>query len=157
MATLVRMDPAREIDSLQSEFNRLFDGFFGVPAQARSRRWLPALDVSEDADSIVVRADLPGVAEDDVKIEIEDRVLTIAGERQSKADHSEGTLHRIERSFGSFSRSLTLPDGVDADGVTAEFDRGVLEVRVPKPEARKPRRIEISGSRGAIEAEATEK
>lgn len=156
MATLVRFDPVREIDSLQSEFNRLFDGFFGAPATSRAHRWLPALDVSEDADSIVVRVDLPGLAEDDVEIEVEDRVLTISGERESKLDEKEGTVHRIERSRGSFSRSLTLPEGVDAGAVSAAFDRGVLEVRVPKPEERKPRRIEI-GRKPAIEGEATEK
>lgn len=157
MATLVRFDPVREIDSLQSEFNRLFDGFFGTAPAARARRWLPALDVSEDADSIVVRVDLPGLSEDDVEIEIEDRVLTISGKRESKVDEKEGTLHRIERSYGEFSRSLTLPEGVDADAVTAAFDKGVLELRVPKPEERKPRRISIAGSKPAIEGEATEK
>lgn len=159
MATLVRMDPTRELDSLQSEFNRLFDGFFstGAPAGSRVRRWLPAIDVSEDAENIMIRADLPGIAEDDVEIEIEDRVLTISGERESKVDRSEGTVHRLERSYGSFSRSLTLPDGVDADAVEARFDRGVLEVTIPKPEERKPRRIEIAGQAKAIEADATEK
>ena len=112
--------------------------------------------MSEDQDSIAVHVDLPGMSEDEVEIEIEDRVLTISGKRESKLDQTEGTVHRVERSYGAFSRSLTLPEGVDADAVTAAFDKGVLEVRVPKPEERKPRRIEI-GAQPAIEGDATEK
>ena len=94
----------------------------------------------------VLRADLPGIGEDDINIELEDGTLTVSGER--KADHQsagEG-YYRVERAFGAFSRSLTLPKGVDPEGVSARFDRGVLEVRIPKPEERKPRRIEISGA-----------
>ena len=95
----------------------------------------------------MLRADLPGMGEDDIKIELEDGTLTVSGER--KAEHedrkSEG-YYRVERAFGAFSRSLTLPKGVDAEAVTAKFDSGVLEVRIPKPEERKPRRIEISGA-----------
>lgn len=149
---LVRFEPARELESLQSDMNRLFDGFFGPRANGNQvRRWLPAMDLVEVEGDLVLRADLPGVSEEDVAIEIRDNVLTVSGERRTEHEDQREGYHRVERAFGSFSRSLTLPKGVDADAVTARFDRGVLEVRVPKPEERKPRRVEISVGSGAAE------
>lgn len=103
------------------------------------------MDLVESDDYLVLKADLPGLAEDDVAIEVQDNVLTISGSRHAEHEHNEQGWFRLERSYGTFSRSLTLPDGVDADGVEASFDRGVLEVRIPKPEERKPRRISIGG------------
>jgi HSP20 family protein len=107
------------------------------------RRWMPAMDLVETDEHFVLRADLPGLAEGDVNIEVEDRVLTISGERKAEHETTKEGYHRVERAFGSFSRSLTLPEGVDPDAVTANFDRGVLEIRIPKPEQRKPRKISI--------------
>jgi HSP20 family protein len=107
---------------------------------------MPAMDLVESDDRFVLRADLPGLTEDDIRIEFEDRTLTISGERKSEHEENGNGYHRVERAFGSFSRSLTLPQGVDPEAVTASFDRGVLEVSIPKPEARKPRRIEIGGA-----------
>jgi HSP20 family protein len=124
--------------------NRLFTNLFDTPTGApvaATRRWIPAMDLAEGEDAYVLRADLPGLDATDVSIELQDRVLTIAGER--RAEHESG-YHRVERSFGAFHRSLTLPEGVDADAITASFDKGVLTVRVPKPEERKPRRVEIA-------------
>jgi len=144
--TIVRWEPIRELSSLQSEMNRLFNAAFDTPAGAPARRWAPAMDLVETGDHFVLRADLPGMSESDIKIELEDNVLTLSGERRSEHEANGEGFHRVERSFGSFSRSLTLPKGVDPEGVTAGFDRGVLEVRIPKPEQRKPRRIEISGT-----------
>jgi HSP20 family protein len=155
---LVRWDPARELDSLQAEMNRLFDGFFGTGSTTRNgalRRWIPSMDLVESGDELVLRADLPGMTEDDVSIEIKDNVLTVSGERRSENEEKGESFYRAERAFGSFSRSLTLPEGVSADAVKASFDKGVLEVRVPKPEERKPHRVAITG--GAVEGEATEK
>jgi HSP20 family protein len=143
---LVRWDPGRELDSLQTDVNRLFDSFFGrsaAPAAGYGRRWLPAMDLVETDDHLVLRADLPGLDRDDIEIEVKDNVLTISGERQAEHEQSHEGYHRVERSFGSFSRSLDLPRGVAADRVEASFERGVLEVRIPKPEERKPTRIEI--------------
>jgi HSP20 family protein len=105
----------------------------------------------------VLRADLPGLSEEDVNIEVEDRVLTISGERKAEHELSKEGYHRVERAFGSFSRALTLPEGIDPDAVAATFDRGVLEVRIPKPEQRKPRKVTIGVGNGAqktIEADA---
>jgi HSP20 family protein len=141
MALVVNPQPfTRDVD-------RLFDAFFG--GERESRRWVPPMDLVEAEDHFVL-------------IEIQDGTLTISGERKTEHKSRERGWYRIERSFGSFSRSLTLPDGVDAEGIAAHFDRGVLEVRIPKPEERKPRRVEIragtteNGDAPAVEGSATE-
>lgn len=152
---LVRWDPSREVDSLQSEVNRLFDTFFGgAPANGRGlRRWVPPMDLVETEDHLILRADLPGLDSEDVNIEVKDSVLTVSGER--KAEHEEKTdgFYRVERAFGTFSRSMSLPNRIDADRITASFEKGVLEVRIPKPEERKPHRVEIGGATLAGTAE----
>jgi HSP20 family protein len=153
MALLMKPEPfTREID-------RVFDAFFGQTDQGR--RWVPPMDLVEAEDHFVLKADLPGLSEGDVNIEVQDGTLTISGERKAEHEQREKGWYRIERSFGSFNRSLTLPDGVDPERIEASFSDGVLEVRIPKPEERKPRRIEISGSNGngepaAVEGSATE-
>ena len=157
---LVRWEPMRELNALQSEMNRLFNTFFdeGSEAGAARRRWAPAVDLIEREDSLVLKADLPGLSEDDVQIEVRDNVLTIAGERKAEHEDKQNGYYRIERSFGRFSRSLQLPEGVDADRIGASFENGVLEVTIPKPEARQPRRIQIGGgANGTVESTATEK
>lgn len=148
--TIVRWEPLRELNSLQHEMNRLFNTVFDTPADGTSatsaRRWVPAMDLLETRDHFVLRADLPGLSEEDVRIELQDNVLTVAGDRCNEhRDEGEG-FYRVERSFGTFSRSLTLPKGIDAEAVTASFDRGVLEVRIPKPEERKPHRVTIGAN-----------
>ena len=155
---LVRWDPVREVDSLQSEVNRVFDAFFGNGSARNSaaRRWIPAMDLVETADHLVLRADLPGLERDDVAIEVKDGVLTIAGERKAEHEAKSEGFYRVERSFGTFSRSLTLPKGIDATKVEAAFEKGVLEVRIPKPEEVKPHRVEIGGG-ASLNGSATEK
>ena len=153
---IVRWDPARELDSLQGEVNRVFDAFFGNGGSvARQRRWVPAIDLVETDDHLVLRADLPGLTEDDVNIEIKDNVLTVSGQRKAEHEERQEGFYRVERAFGGFSRSLSLPEGVDADQVSAGFDKGVLEIRVPKPEERKPHRVQIGT--GSVSGTATEK
>jgi HSP20 family protein len=149
---IVRWDPGRDIDSLQGDVNRLFDSFFGRrdAGQANAlRRWVPAMDLAETEDQLILRADLPGMERGDIDIEVKDNVLTISGERKAEHEKKGEGFHRIERSFGRFSRSLGLPRGVDAKSVTASFENGVLEVRMPKPEERKATRIEIATETGA--------
>ena len=147
---LIRWEPVRELGTIQSEMNRLFNTFFDNPSvevshgNGAQRRWLPPMDLVEAEGEFILRADLPGLSEEDVNIEVEDNVLSISGERKSRHEQSEEGYHRVERSFGSFRRSLTLPEGVDTDAVKATFDRGVLEIRIPKPEERKPRKVSIS-------------
>jgi HSP20 family protein len=142
--TLVRFD------------NRLFNTFFDSSTLARAaapRRWTPATDLVETDDHFVLRADLPGVKEDDIKVELENNVLAISGERKAEHEEKGEGFYRVERAYGSFARTLALPEGVDADKVEAGFDNGVLEVRVPKPEQTKPKRVEIAvdGQKPAIE------
>jgi HSP20 family protein len=154
---LVRWDPARELDSLQSDLNRLFDGFFqGRTADGgTARRWIPAMDLVETQEHLVLRADLPGMSEDDLDIEVKDGVLTISGERKAEREEKSEGFHRVERAFGRFSRSLSLPEGVNADQVNANFENGVLEVKIPKPEETKPHRVQIG--RGTVEGTGKEK
>jgi HSP20 family protein len=141
MALLMRPEPFTQ------EFDRLFSSLFENSGR-RVQRWVPPMDLVEADDHFVLKADLPGLAEDDVAIEVQDNVLTISGSREAEHERKEQGWYRLERSYGSFSRSLTLPDGVDPDKVEAKFDRGVLEVRIPKPEERKPRRIQIGSENG---------
>jgi HSP20 family protein len=153
---LVRWDPTRELDSLQSEFNRLFDSFIGNGrSEVRARRWVPAIDLVETDESLVLRADLPGLSKDDVTIEVKEDVLTLSGERRGEHEEKAEGFYRVERAFGRFSRSLTLPHGVEPDSIDAEFTDGVLEVRIPKPEERKPHRVAIGAA--SVEGSATEK
>ena len=158
---IVRWEPLRELTTLQNEMNRLFNTVFDSPAPAGNgglRRWMPAMDLVEADEHFVLRADLPGMSEEDVNIEVEERVLTISGERKAEHTETKDGYQRFERAFGAFSRSLTLPEGIDAEAVSASFDRGVLEVRIPKPEERKPRKISIGvGSQPkTIETESTD-
>jgi HSP20 family protein len=149
---LVRWDPIRELDSLQGDMNRLFDRFFEGGRTANgstARRWIPAMDLVETEDHLVLRGDLPGMTEDDVDIEIKDSVLTVSGERKSESEDKSEGYHRVERSFGSFSRSLTLPQGIDPERVEAKFENGVLEVQIPKPAEAKPTRVQIG--KGTVE------
>src|SRR5436305_15144102 len=136
---LIRWEPVRELNTIQNEMNRLFNTFFEAPAGHSGgqslRRWIPAMDLVETEDAFVLRADLPGLSEGDVNIELEDNVLTLSGERKAEHEERKEGYYRVERASGTFSRSLTLPQGVDPAAVTASFDRGVLEVRVPKPDA----------------------
>jgi HSP20 family protein len=153
---LVRWDPIRELDSLQGDMNRLFDRFFeGRGANGTARRWIPAMDLVETEDHLLLRGDLPGMTEDDIEIEIKDSLLTVSGERKAESEEKGEGYHRVERAFGSFSRSLTLPQGVDTDKVEANFDKGVLEVRIPKPAEAKPTRVQIG--KGTVEGTGQEK
>jgi HSP20 family protein len=147
---LVRSLPTRQVYSPQSEITRLFNSFFdtatpvGASLARQGRGFAPAIDIVEQDDRFVLTADLPGLTEGDVKLEILDGVLTISGERKSEHEQSGDGYRRLERSFGSFSRRLSLPKGVDADAVKASFDNGVLEVQVPKPAETQPKLVEIA-------------
>jgi HSP20 family protein len=145
---LVRWDPNREVDTLQAQVNRVFDTFFGPDPNSGGglRRWVPAMDLVETDDYIVLRADLPGLGKEDVDIEVKDGILTVSGKREAEEAHRGDGFYRVERAFGGFSRSMSLPKSVDAERISADFDKGVLEVRIPKPEQQKPHRVEIGGS-----------
>lgn len=154
---LIRWEPVAELNTIQNEMNRLFNTFFDQSAPTSSgRRWLPPMDLLETAEHYVLRADLPGLSDDDIDIQLQDNVLTVTGERNAEHEQQQEGYHRLERAFGTFSRSLTLPDGVDPDAIQARVDRGVLEIRIPKPEQRKPRQVHIKlGDRASIESAGT--
>jgi HSP20 family protein len=159
MTTLIRWDPFREMASLQSDMSRLMNGILG-PAQGNgeNRTWIPPIDVWETDDEVVYALDLPGMSEDDVAVELDDGSLTISGTRERKDELSTDGLYRYERRFGSFSRTIGLPQGVTEDAVKAQYENGVLELHVKKPEQPKPRRIQIgSGERATIEGKSSEK
>jgi HSP20 family protein len=139
MSLLLRPEP------FATDFTRLFDSLF-EPRTLTAQRWLPAMDLVEADDHYVLKADLPGLTEDEVAIEFADGVLTLSGERKAEYERKEKGFVRLERSFGKFSRSLSLPDGINADAIAAHFHNGVLEITIPKPEERKPRRITVSAN-----------
>jgi HSP20 family protein len=155
MATLVRWDPFREITTLQNEMSRLLQTVGGA-GNGGSRPWMPAVDAWETDNEVVYAFDLPGIAEDKIAIEFEDGSLSISGERERTQEVSEDRLYRYERRFGSFSRTIALPQGVTEDSIKADYKNGVLEVRVAKPEQPKPRRIQIgSGPQATIEGKSS--
>jgi HSP20 family protein len=121
------------------------------------RRFVPAIDVAERPDAYVIHADLPGLDRDDVDLSLEGRVLTLSGSRTHESETREDGWVRVERAAGSFRRAFTLPEGVDGEKIVATFDKGVLEVLVPKPESSKPRRLQITvGSSDHVEDLAAE-
>ena len=147
------LSPFRGFYDMQSEMNRMFDEVFGDVARRSGRqqgeaatRWAPVLDVLQEDGDIIVRAELPGVKPEDVDVTLHNGVLTISGERKAE-EQREGSGYIVrERRYGSFRRSMTLPQGVDESGISARFDGGVLEVRVSGAAAvQEPRRIEIEG------------
>src|SRR3954466_10316770 len=148
-------------EPFSGDLHRLFNTLFEDRNSVAQQRWVPSMDLVEADDHFVLKADLPGLAEEDVSIEVRDNALTISGERKAEHERSERGWYRVERSFGSFARSLSLPDGIDPDRIQASFSHGVLDVRIPKPEERRPRRIAISAENGngkpaAVEGSATE-
>ena len=157
---LVRWEPVRELSSLQNDMNRLFNTFFDTPSGGNgattARRWIPAMDLVETDDHFVLKADLPGLSEDDVHIDVEDNVLTVSGERRAEHEDKREGYVRVERAYGAFRRSLTLPEGIDPEAVVASFENGVLDIRIPKPEERKPRRVAIKVGDAAPAIEGAE-
>jgi len=139
---LIRWSPWRELESMQRHLSRVLDDSNMALGMDESH-WLPAVDIRETADAIVVHAELPGIDKKDVKVDVRDGVLTISGERKYEKDVKEENVHRIERSYGSFTRSFSLPSHVDVNKVEAKLDNGVLEVRLPKTDTAKPKSISV--------------
>jgi len=152
--TIVRYDPFRDLRTLQEEVNRLFSNnltlSFGEEGIARGA-WNPNVDIYENKDQIVLEAELPGMNRDDFDLTIENNVITLRGQRHFEKKDETDNYHRVERSYGSFARSFTLPQAVTGDGVTAEYSAGVLRVTLPKREETKARRIEVTGEKAGKE------
>jgi len=142
-----RWDPFRDLMSIQNEMNRLFGRTYGGDVGESPRgAWTPALDVHETQDKFVITMELSGVSPDDVDISVEDSTLVVRGERKFYREQDEESFLRIERRFGEFTRSLTLPSTADAESIQASFDQGVLTIEVPKKEEAKPRKISIKAN-----------
>ena len=147
---LVRFEPFRNLVSLQERMNQLFDDSFpGVSARpddgdwALGGSWAPAVDIFEKDGNIVLKAELPGVNSKEVDIRVENNVLTLRGERKLEQEIKKENVHRVERTYGAFSRSFTLPSVVDTEKIKAEFKDGVLTVTLPKREEAKPKQIQV--------------
>ena len=143
MTTLVRWEPFRELASFQNEMSRWMNGLFDGPGRV-TQSWVPALDVWETDSEVVYAFDLPGIPQEKISIEVKDDTLTVTAEREKTEESSNDGFYRYERRYGTFARAVGLPQGVDEDQISASYDNGVLEVRVPKPEEQKPRRIALS-------------
>lgn len=146
---IVKYDPFRELRSLQDEMTRLFTGVMPTSGNREDMThgsWAPSVDIYEDKDRLVLEADLPGMNRDDFEISVENNVITLRGERKFEKKADGENYYRVERSYGSFTRSFTLPQTVTADGASAEFENGILRVSLPKREETKARKIEIAGS-----------
>ena len=147
--TIIRWwDPARELSTLQNRMNRFFGEAFGPPMypaeQAAPGAWTPAVDIFETDHEIVLDVELPGVARDQVHVEVNDGILQLRGERKVEKEVKEESYHRVERTFGTFHRSFTLPDSVDPEKVSAELKNGILQVRLGKREQAKPKQIQVT-------------
>jgi len=147
---IIRWDPFREVSSAQDQFDRFWRGM--LEGRRGQESWLPAVDVFDTKDAVVLKAELAGMNPDDIEIEVDDNVLTIKGERKFEEQVDEERYYRVERRYGSFSRSLALPQGVRADDIQADYEDGVLEVRVPKVEEEKPKRISVKAGQKTVEA-----
>jgi len=147
MMNLVRWNPRREMPTLPGRFNRLFDDpFFRIGRMADDSNlgmWNPAVDLYEKDDHFMIKAELPGVDKNDIKIDLKDRLLTLSGERNYDNEVKEENYYRRERSYGKFQRAFTLPTDVDSDKIKADFIDGVLEIEVPKPEEKKAKQVTI--------------
>ena len=144
---LIRWDPFREMSSLQERMNRLMADFrtrspFGEEEMAQGA-WIPAVDIYETKESIVLNVELPGVTKEDISLEVKDSTLTIKGEKRLEKDVKEENFHRMERTYGSFTRAFTLPSTVQQDRVKAKFRDGILEIMIPKAEEAKPKQIKV--------------
>jgi HSP20 family protein len=145
MATIARLEPFRGLSTLQDQFNRIFnESFHSAGQESALTTWAPAVDISETANELVVKADLPEVSEKDIDVRVENNLLTIRGERKFEKSVSEESFLRVERSYGSFSRSFSLPNTLNAEAIRAEYKNGVLTITLPKREETKPRQVKVN-------------
>ena len=157
MATLVRWEPFRDLASFQNEMSRFMNGLLEGNGRT-NQAWVPALDVWETESDIVYALDLPGIAEENISVELDDGALTISAERERTQEESDERFYRFERRFGTFSRTFGVPQGVTESDIGAEYENGVLEVHVKKPEQPKPKRIQVGSSEKAtIEGSSAKK
>ena len=153
MTTLVRWDPLREAAAVHTELSRLMNGLFDGTGR-QTQDWVPTVDLWESDEALHYAFDLPGIPKDSIVIEVENGALSISATRERKQKVETDAFRRFESRYGTFSRTVGLPQGVSDDDITASYENGVLEIRVPKPEQPKPKRVEIGtdGEQPTIEA-----
>jgi len=144
MNSISRWEPFRGISTLQEQVNRLFENSFNGRSDSSLASWAPAVDVHETENELVVTADIPGMNEKDIDVRVENNMLTISGERKTESNVKDDNYLRVERTYGSFSRSFSLPNTVNTEGIAAEYNNGVLSVRLPKREETKPRQVKVN-------------
>lgn len=144
MPILTRWDPFREVQALQNRMNRLFEEQYGNQEQLTTGAFVPPVDIYEDQQGIQLKLEVPGIDEKDLEIKVENNVLTVSGERKFEKEQKEENFHRIERRYGSFTRSFTLPSTVDTEKISAEYNAGVLNIHLAKREEAKPKQIKVS-------------
>ncbi|MGQ9672923.1 MAG: Hsp20/alpha crystallin family protein [Candidatus Aminicenantales bacterium] len=144
---IIRWDPFRDLMTLRDRMNRLFEDVFtsarGEEKELISSSWTPAVDIYEDENQLVLMAEVPGIDEKDIEIKLEDNTLSIQGERKIEKETKEENYHRIERAYGSFYRSFTLPNYIDQEKIQAEHENGILKITMPKRPELKPRKVKI--------------
>jgi HSP20 family protein len=150
-------DPFRELATLQSRLNQAFDSTLARPTRNEEElftgTWAPPVDIMETKDKTILKAELPGFKENQILVRFEDSVLSLEGERKFEKDNGDENYHRVERSYGKFVRSFTIPSNVDHEHISAAFDNGVLTVELPKREETKPKQIKITPVKPALEAQ----
>jgi HSP20 family protein len=155
MTVLTRWEPFREFSTLQDRLNRLFRESYGPEGREESLTttgFAPPVDVYEDEHNVTLKIEVPGIDEKDIEVRIENNVLTVHGERKFEKEEKEENFRRVERQYGSFTRTFTLPTTVDAEKVSAHYDKGILKVALPKKAEAKPKQIKVSvGSEKTLE------
>lgn len=157
MTVLTRWDPFRELNALQNRMNRLFEEQYGGREESLTAgAFVPPVDIYEDEHSIQLKLEVPGIDEKDLDVKVENNVLTVSGERKFEKEEKEENFHRVERRYGSFSRSFTLPNTVNTDDIQADYDHGVLKLRLAKRAEAKPKQIKVNIGQKAIEGKKVE-
>ena len=153
MTTITRIDPFRELATLQDRFNSLFENFADANGkeQLAQGTFVPAVDIYEDQHNLVLKLEIPGVNEDDLNVSLENNTLTVSGERKFEKEEKEENFHRIERRFGSFTRTFRLPNTVDTEKVEAGYDKGVLKVTLGKRAEAKPKQIKVGSAQKTLQ------
>jgi HSP20 family protein len=145
MNSVIRWEPFRNATTLQEQFNRLFESTFpGRASESALTTWAPAVDIQETENELVLKADLPGLEEKDIDLRVENNTLTIRGERKFEKQVNEDNYLRVERSYGSFSRSFSLPNTINTEAIHAEYKNGVLTVQMPKRAESKPKQVKVN-------------
>jgi len=161
MTVIARWDPFREFSTLQDRMNRLFRESYGPEGRDESlttSQFAPPVDVYEDEHNVVLKVEVPGIDEKDIDVRVENNVLTVHGERKVEKEEKEENFRRVERQYGSFTRTFTLPSTVDAEKIQADYDKGILKIVLPKKAEAKPKSIKVNvGSQKTLEGKGPSK